>query len=1039
MIRGNVVSAITTRNFRSYFSGVLGYLFIIVFCVISAYYAFNAQFFTDNQANLDQLSQQFPILLLFLIPAITMTTWSDEKKLGTDELLFTLPATEVEIVIGKYLAVFGVYTVALLFSIVNAVILVRLGNPDLGLLFSTYFGYWIAGASLLSAGMLASALTSSPTVAFVLGVIFCCIPVLISRFSEFAEFVLSTERLNALLEAIGTSVYSFRTALQGLSIEQQLQAFSIGVIPVYNLLFFAAFTTVMLYLNFVIVSKRRWTAHAVGMGSHFALRTLSIVIASISALSLIGAISILPLRADMTSERLFSLSDATRRTLQGIDDGQNITVQAFVSPEVPRDFTETRRQLLGLLREFSAAGGDAFNVREVAVEPFSKEAEQARALGITPSRVVYEQEDGRIEEAEVFMGLNIKSATDNIIIPFMDKGLPVEYELTRSVETVLRKQRKKVGILQTDAALLPTQTSFMGSAPEWAIVGELRKQYEVVAVDPSNTLLPEDKNGNRRPRFDVLLAVAPSSLTQPEMDNFLEYVKSGRPVLIFDDPLTVSYPFQRGGGITQAPTLPKPTDTSMQMFGGRPPEPPPKAEAGRLSSLLRLLKIQWKNNRVVYDRDNPHSQFAQLQPEIAFLSRKRGGNIFSDKSPITRQLQEVVTMFSGAIANVESQNGPTFTALLTTGGNSGFLTVESSDPMDGPDEAPLQATIFLDKDFPAGTTFKLSGKTEGYNNTGDDGITLGHDAKSFRDDVRVQVALASPSKVSRFGAEKLIRGVDVSWVSETEFKLNRAVKKDDVLLVLKDMRVDSVATLQRANPFMPQSALVMRRDEEIIRRDDEYAHIVAGHIQSDSDDNPLNAIFVADIDLIGDQFFQIRSQGNLEVQFDNVTFVLNAIDVLAEEDAFIELRSRRDQNRTLTYVERLTQDLRQELAREERAAEKEKDDRLEAAQHELTETIAEIENQEGLDDRSKAIKVEAKREEMQRKLDLQTEALERETQNRKRQASLSVKRQIRGIQNGVRLTAYVMPAILPLCFGLLFLGLRQLGERKSITAERRRK
>ena len=95
MIRTNVILAVSKRNFRSYFSGVLGYLFIIVFCVAAAVMAFNSQFFASNQANLDQLSGQFPLLLLFLIPAITMTSWSDERKLGTDELLFTLPATEV--------------------------------------------------------------------------------------------------------------------------------------------------------------------------------------------------------------------------------------------------------------------------------------------------------------------------------------------------------------------------------------------------------------------------------------------------------------------------------------------------------------------------------------------------------------------------------------------------------------------------------------------------------------------------------------------------------------------------------------------------------------------------------------------------------------------------------------------------------------------------------------------------------------------------------------------------------------------------------
>ena len=161
MVRSHVILAVAKRNFRSYFSGILGYLFIIVFCVASAALAFSSAFFAANQANLDQLTAWYPWLLLFVIPAITMTTWSDERKLGTDELLFTMPATDVEILTGKYLAVLFVYTVALVFSMINVLVLAWLGSPDTGALLSTYLGYWLAGAALLTAGMLASSLTNN--------------------------------------------------------------------------------------------------------------------------------------------------------------------------------------------------------------------------------------------------------------------------------------------------------------------------------------------------------------------------------------------------------------------------------------------------------------------------------------------------------------------------------------------------------------------------------------------------------------------------------------------------------------------------------------------------------------------------------------------------------------------------------------------------------------------------------------------------------------------------------------------------------------
>src|SRR5579872_2670527 len=143
-LRMHVINAVFKRNFLSYFSGVIGYLVIIVFVLAGAISAFNSQFFANNLDNLDQLNSVFPGLLLFLVPAITMGVWADERKLGTDELLFTLPATDFEILLGKYLAVLAVYTIALFFALTHLVVLRFIGDPDMGVALTTYLGYWLA-------------------------------------------------------------------------------------------------------------------------------------------------------------------------------------------------------------------------------------------------------------------------------------------------------------------------------------------------------------------------------------------------------------------------------------------------------------------------------------------------------------------------------------------------------------------------------------------------------------------------------------------------------------------------------------------------------------------------------------------------------------------------------------------------------------------------------------------------------------------------------------------------------------------------------
>lgn len=614
MMRKHVVLAVFKRNVGSYFSGVLGYLFIVVFVVAGAFAAFNPQFFTNNLANLEQLTEFFPLLLLFLIPAITMGAWADERKVGTDELLFTLPAKDTEILLGKYFAVLAVYSVALAFSLTYLLVLGYYADPDWGLLLTTFFGYWLAGAALLSAGMFASALTNSATVAFVLGAAICAVPVFIGKIAPASDF------------------------FQQLSLPEHLREFGFGLVPFSSVLYFVSLTVFMLYLNQVVIGKRHWSSGREGaaMGPQFAVRALSLAAILISFNVVLGKASeVFHLRFDMTEEKIYTLSGTTTALVDKIDKERPVTIQAFISPDVPREIVPQRNRLRGLLRQYDRLGGSRIEVRYVDVEPFSEEAEEARLFGIEPVPIRTDRA-GRIGQEDVFLGVVVSSPYDEVIVPFFDVGMPIEYELTRSIRTVSNAERLTVGILNTDAQVNGgfNMQSFRTN-PEWQIKQELEKQYNVEEVAP-DAPIDEDK-------YDVLIAVLPSSLTEPQMANFVDYVKKGKPVLIFDDPLPVY-----SGGIQNAPRSPKPR-RGGGMFGGGPP-PEQKADGGRATSLVNELGIEWIYDQIVWQDFNPHPEFVDLPPELVFVSPKSGiRTAFNPSSPVTSGLQELLAFFPGSI------------------------------------------------------------------------------------------------------------------------------------------------------------------------------------------------------------------------------------------------------------------------------------------------------------------------------------------------------------------------------------------------------
>ena len=164
----NGVLVILKRELQSYFATPLAYVFIFIFLVLSGVFTFYlGNFFEREQADLTPFFSFHPWLYLFLIPAISMRLWSEERKTGTIELLMTLPVTRLDAVLGKFLAAWSFAGLALVLTFPLWITVNYLGDPDNGVIFASYLGSFLMAGGFLAIGSCMSALTRSQVIAFI--------------------------------------------------------------------------------------------------------------------------------------------------------------------------------------------------------------------------------------------------------------------------------------------------------------------------------------------------------------------------------------------------------------------------------------------------------------------------------------------------------------------------------------------------------------------------------------------------------------------------------------------------------------------------------------------------------------------------------------------------------------------------------------------------------------------------------------------------------------------------------------------------------
>lgn len=241
----NTVSTLFRRELAAYFSTPLAYVFIVIFLVLSGVFTFYlGGFYERNQADLESFFNFLPWLYLFLIPAISMRVWAEERKTGTIELLLTLPISMWQAVLSKFLAAWCFIAIAVGLTFPLWITVNYLGNPDNGIILAAYLGSILMAGGYLAIGICISATTHNQVIAFIVTLVVC--------------FLLTLSGFPLVLDVFrGWLPLGMVDLVASLSFLTHFQAISKGVLDLRDLVYFIVMITAWLYASAVVIDMKK--------------------------------------------------------------------------------------------------------------------------------------------------------------------------------------------------------------------------------------------------------------------------------------------------------------------------------------------------------------------------------------------------------------------------------------------------------------------------------------------------------------------------------------------------------------------------------------------------------------------------------------------------------------------------------------------------------------------------------------------------------------------------------------------------------------
>lgn len=509
----NKLWIVTKNELIRYFISPLAYVYLVAFLLLNGSFAiYFGNFFDRGQASLLPMFSYQPWLYLLFLPGISMRLWSEEFRTKTVVQIMTMPVSTANLVWGKFLASWIFSGLALLLTFPFWITVNLLGDPDNAVIAVSYVGSWILAGCMLAISQTMSALTKNQVIALVLAVIANLLFMLSGL-----EYVLAFFRLFAPLSIVDM-IASF-------SFETHFFTISRGLIEARDIIFFASIILLFNFTTIIVVSFRTagTAAFLKATGRNYYLSVFLLLLLGFIGLNLIANNLTRAVQYDFTEEKIFTLTDATRKILKNLPEP--ITVKLYYTNELGRRNPAFRLmfdQARIMLKQYAALSDGKLNYAIYNPEPFSKTEDHAISRGLKAIPLI------DINQPAYF-GLTVSNSVDNFsVMPFLalERQNLLEQDLTETIYQ-LHHQKKTIGIIST----LPVFDTVIQNVAttRWEIINQLEKFYNVKSLSKAEDISDE---------LDALVIIHPRDFTQDMIDAIRNYSYAGGKVMVFADVAT---------------------------------------------------------------------------------------------------------------------------------------------------------------------------------------------------------------------------------------------------------------------------------------------------------------------------------------------------------------------------------------------------------------------------------------------------------------------------------------------------------------------